>query len=101
MHSCSGQCGPCSSWDKLKGHCISSCWIFKDLPVTICCGVGRPLSSLGLETLAAMFSASSAGSMAVTLTNAILSKAKQLLAVTYNISDTIILLSFCVALWER
>ena len=96
MHSCSGQCGPCSSWD--KGHCISSCWIFKDLPVTICCGVGGPLSSLGLGTLADMFSASSAGSMAVTLTNAILSKAKQLLAVTYNISDTII---FCVALWER
>ena len=65
MHSCPGQCGPSSSCD--KGHCISSCWIFKDLPVTICCGVGGPLSSLGLETLVAMFSASwgtSAGSMA-------------------------------------
>ena len=66
MHSCSGQCGPSSSWD--KGHCISSCWIFRDLPVTICCGVGGPLSSLGLE---AVFSASSAGSMAVTLTNVV------------------------------
>ena len=69
MQSCSGQCGPSSSWD--KGHCISSCWIFKDMPVTIFCGVGGPLSSLGLETLAAMFSASSAGSMAVTLTNVV------------------------------
>ena len=73
MHSCSGQCGPSSSWD--KGHCISSCWIFKDLPVTICCGVGGPLSSLGLETTAAMFSA---GSMVVMSTN-VYSKVIQLL----------------------
>ena len=83
MHSCSGQCGPSSSWD----NCISSC-NFKDLPVTICCGVGGPLSSLDLETTAAMFSASLAGSMAVTSTNAILNKTIQLLsavklAVTY------------------
>ena len=68
MHSCSGQCGPSSSWD----NCISSCWNIdiNDLPVTICCGVGGPLSSLGLETTVAMFSVSwgtSAGSMAVTL----------------------------------
>ena len=69
MHSCSGQCGPSSSWD--KGHCISSSCNFKDLPVTICCSVGWPLSSQGMETLAAMFSGSSAGSMAVTSTNAI------------------------------